>query len=222
MVALIRVTVATVATAQDVSARPSLAIADVLVSPGGWTLPPPQMGATIVDLLVGELVGSQQFHVYDGQWLVPQQEAGGHVNVAHLRAAATDRHVDYVVLGSVTAFSMVQTGNHGGGVLPLPAGGGLGGVSLNRSQVAVAVSFRIIDVRTGEIVTTAWGQGTGSRKSGGAALVGLLRCLPLPFALAASHTVTNARDKMLDEALHQAVHNAASALVTEYQSSSAR
>ena len=91
LVGIVRVVVASAALAQDAAARPNIAIADVLVSPGGWTLPPPQMGATIIDLLVGELVGSQQFHVYDGQWLVPQREAGGHVNVEHLRAAAAER-----------------------------------------------------------------------------------------------------------------------------------
>jgi curli biogenesis system outer membrane secretion channel CsgG len=198
--------------AQDAPARPTLAIADIAVSPGGWTLPPPQMGAAIIDLLVGELVSSQQFHVYDGQWLVPQDEIGGRVNVAHLRGAAAERHVDYLVLGSVTTFSMGQTRNHGGGILPLHAAGGLGGVSINRSQLAVAVNFRIVDVRTGEIVTTAWGEGTGTRKSGGLALLGLLRGLPLPLAAAGAHTVTNARDAMLAEALKRAVHDAALAI----------
>jgi len=74
--------------AEDVTARPSIAIADVAVTPGGWTIPPPQMSGAIVEVIVGEPVGSQQFHVYDGQWLVPQGEAGGHVNIGHLRAAA--------------------------------------------------------------------------------------------------------------------------------------
>jgi curli biogenesis system outer membrane secretion channel CsgG len=197
--------------AQD-APKLTIAIADLAVRPGGWTLPPPEMGAAIIDMLMGELVGSQQFHVYDGQWLVPQDEAGGRVNVARLREAAAVRHVDYLVLGSVTAFSMVQTRNHGGGLLPLRAAGGIGGVSVNRSQLAVAVSFRIVDVRTGEIVTTASGQGTGTRKSGGLALLGLVRALPLPLAAAGAHTVANARDSMLDEALKHAVHDAALAL----------
>ncbi|HTM25127.1 MAG TPA: CsgG/HfaB family protein [Vicinamibacterales bacterium] len=200
------------AIAQDGPARPTLAIADIAVSPGGWTLPPPQMGAAIIDLLLGELVTSQQFHVYDGQWLVPQDEIGGRANIAHLREAAAERHVDYLVLGSVTAFSMVQTGNRGGGILPLHAAGGLGVVSVNRSQLAVAVNFRIVDVRTGEIVTTGSGQGTGTRKSGGLALLGLLRGLPLPLAAAGAHTVANARDAMLAEALKRAVHDAALAI----------
>ena len=75
------------AQAQD-AYKPTIAIADVAVAPGGWTLPPPQMGAAIIDLLLGELVTSQQFHVYDGQWLVPQEEIGGRANIARLREAA--------------------------------------------------------------------------------------------------------------------------------------
>jgi len=121
----------TPAQAQDAN-KPTIAIADIAVAPGGWTLPPPQMGGAIIDLLLGELVTSQQFHVYDGQWLVPQQEAGGHVNLEQLRAAAAERHVDYLVLGSVTAFSMVQTGRKAGGLLPLHTAAGGGGYSTSR------------------------------------------------------------------------------------------
>jgi curli biogenesis system outer membrane secretion channel CsgG len=216
----------TPAWAQD-APKPTIAIADVAVSPGGWTLPPPQMGGTIVELLVGELVGSQQFHVYDGQWLVPQQEAGGHVNLARLREAAAGRHVDYLVLGSVTAFSMVQAKNHGGALVPLRTIAGGGMYTSSRSTVAVDVSFRIVDVRTGEIITTAMAEGTGTRKASGLGLLGLARGIPLPFLMGMAHNVANARDAMLNEALQHAVHNAALALAskqlpTGYQSSSAR
>jgi curli biogenesis system outer membrane secretion channel CsgG len=200
--------------AQDTS-KPTIAIADVVVSPGGWTLPPPQMGGAIVDLLVGELVTSQQFHVYDGQWLVPQREAGGHVNLPHLCAAAAERHVDYLVLGSVTAFSMVQTGRHAGGLLPLHAAAGGGGYSSSRSRLAVDVTFRIVDVRTGEILTTAMGEGIGTRKSTGLGLLGFVRGIPLPLIAGAAQTVANARDAMLDEALKHAVHDAALALASK-------
>jgi curli biogenesis system outer membrane secretion channel CsgG len=211
--------------------KPTIAIADVDVRPGGWTLPPPQMGAAIVDMLLSELVGSQQFHVYDGQWLVPQDETGGRVNIPRLRQAAADRHVDYLVLGTVTEFTMVQTRNRAGGVIPLHTAGGIGGVGINRSQLAVALNFRVVDVRTGEIVTTGGGQGTAARKSGSVALLGLLRALPLPLAAAGAHTVMNARDSMLDEALKRAVHDAAAGIAassqrltisTEHQSSWAR
>src|SRR3982751_7123771 len=95
VVGLLRVTVATGAMAQDAAARPAIAIADVAVSPGGWTLPPPQISSTIVELMMNELVTSQRFRVYDGQWLVPESEMG-HANLERLRAAAGGRDVDYV------------------------------------------------------------------------------------------------------------------------------
>ena len=181
------------------------------------------MGATIVELTVGELVESRQFHVYDGQWLVPQNETGGGVNLTRLRAAAADRHIDYLVLGSVTAFSIVQQRSNGGAFVPLHAIAPGGAYTSARSVVAVDVVFRIVDVRTGEIVTTAIGQGKGTRKSTGVGVLGFLKCVPLPFIGGVAHNVANARDAMLDEALQQAVHNAALSLskrplpVTEHQ-----
>jgi curli biogenesis system outer membrane secretion channel CsgG len=212
-----------IASAQDAGVKPNIAIADVMVAPGGWTVPPPQMGSTIVELVVGELVESRQFHVYDGQWLVPQDEAGGGVNLAHLRAAAADRHMDYLVLGSVTAFSMVQQRSNGGAFVPLHTLAPGGAYTSARSVVAVDVVFRVVDVKTGEIVTTALGQGKGTRKSSGIGVLGFVKAIPLPFIGGFSRNVANARDAMLDEALRQAVHNAALALskrplpVTEHQ-----
>ena len=211
------------ATAQDAVARPNIAIADVQVTPGGWTIPPPQMGGAIVELVVGELVESRQFHVYDGQWLVPQREVGGGVDLGHLRAVAAERHMDYVVLGSVTAFSIVQQRSNGGAFVPLHTIAPGGAYTSARSVVAVDVVFRVVDVRTGEIVSTALGQGKGSRKSTGVGVIGFLKCLPLPFIGGVSNNVANARDAMLDDALRQAVHNAAQSLaskqlpVTSYQ-----
>src|SRR3954471_2927720 len=105
LVGMIRVTIATGALAQDAAARPTMAIADIAVTPGGWTLPPPQLSGTIVELMMNELVASQRFVLYDGQWLVPESEAGGSVNLERLRAAAEERHLDYLVLGRLTAFT---------------------------------------------------------------------------------------------------------------------
>jgi curli biogenesis system outer membrane secretion channel CsgG len=209
VVGMVRVTVATGAMAQEASARPAIAIADVAVSPGGWTLPPPQLSSAIVDLMTGELVSSQRFHVYDGQWLVPESEVG-RANVERLRAVAAERHVDYVVLGNVTAFSTERSQRRGGGILPKPMG--LGGFSRDRTQTAVAITFRVVDVHTGEVVSTATGQGMGRRHSTGLGLLGIVRGLPLPLAAAAASRNLGARDAMLDEAVRQAVHTAAIAL----------
>jgi curli biogenesis system outer membrane secretion channel CsgG len=207
LVGVIRVTVATGAMAQDAAARPTVAIADVSVSPGGWTLPPPQLSATIIEMMMGELVASQRFHVYDGQWLVPEAEAG-RVNLERLRAAATERRVDYVVLGSVTAFSTENKKKRFGGLVPTPFL--LGGVSKQQAQLRVELTFRIVDVQTGEIVATANGEGMGIRRAVGVAAGGIVgRTVPLPVGAFAAAKLPSARDAMLDEAVRMAVHNVA-------------
>jgi curli biogenesis system outer membrane secretion channel CsgG len=207
IVGLVRVTIATGAMAQEAAARPAVAIADVAVTPGGWTLPPPQLSAAIVELMMGELVGSQRFRVYDGQWLVPEAEIG-HANLERLRMAAAERHVDYVVLGSLTAFSNEHKRKRIGGLLPKPIL--LGGFSREQTQLRVAMSFRIVDVRSGEIVATASGDGVGVRRATALGAAGLIHGLPL--LAGAANRLPAARDAMLDEAVHQAVHTAAIAL----------
>jgi curli biogenesis system outer membrane secretion channel CsgG len=209
LVGLIRVTVATGAMAQDAQARPAIAIVDVDVTPGGWTLPPPQLSGAIVDMMMSELVASQRFHVYDGQWLVPESQAGGKVDLGRLRAAAADRHVDYVVLGSLTAFSTEHGKKRVGGLLPKPFL--LGGFSREQAQLRVAMTFRIVDVRTGEIVATATGEGLGRRRATSVAGLGVVSGFPVG-ALGGAARMPAARDAMLDEAVRQAVHAAALAL----------
>jgi len=205
-VGLIRVTIATGAVAQPADARPSVAIADVAITPGGWTLPPPQLSATIVELMMNELVSSQRFHLYDGQWLVPETEAGGHADLTQLRAAAAERRVDYIVLGRLTGFSSEQHKKGFGGVLPLPFLAG--GFSRQQSMLHLSLAFRVVDVRTGEIVASAEGDGLGRRRSAGAGGFAVIHGVPVG-ALVGAARAHAARDAMLDEAVKMAVHNAA-------------
>jgi curli biogenesis system outer membrane secretion channel CsgG len=206
LVGIIRVTVATGAMAQDAAARPSVAIADVAVTPGGWTLPPPQLSATIIEMMMGELVSSQRFHLYDGQWLVPEDEAGGHADLQRLRAAAAERRVDYLVLGRLTAFSNEQKKKGFGGAIPVPFI--LGGFSRQQAQLHVALSFRIVDVRSGEVVASASADGFGLRRSTAGGAFGVVHGLPIG-AIAGTVRAHSARDAMLDEAVRMAVHGAA-------------
>lgn len=208
LVGLIRVTVATGAMAQPADARPAVAIADVAITPGGWTLPPPQLGPAIIELMMGELVSSEKFHVYDGHWLVPEQEAG-RANLERLRAAAADRNVDYVVLGSLNGFSTEQKKKRFGGLLPKPIL--LGGFSRQQEHLRVSMTFRIVDVRSGEVVATASGDGLGRRRGTSVGGGGIVHGLPLGL-IAGAARAASARDAMLDEAVKQAVHNAALAL----------
>jgi curli biogenesis system outer membrane secretion channel CsgG len=193
--------------AQEAMARPAIAIADVAVTPGGWTLPPPQLSGAIVEMMVNELVASQKFHVYDGQWLVPEREIG-RASLDRLRGAAAERHVDYVVVGSLTAFSTEQKGRRGGGVLPKPII--LGGFARNQTVLKVSMTFRIVDVRTGEIVSSVFGEGIGTRKT--TSLGGLGAVHGIPLGLLSAARAPSARDAMLNEAIKQAVHSAALAL----------
>jgi curli biogenesis system outer membrane secretion channel CsgG len=212
VVGLIRVTLATAALAQEAQARPSVAIADVAITPGGWTLPPPQLSAAIIEMMMGELVASERFHVYDGQWLVPESEAGGPLSLERVRAAAMERRMDFVVVGSLTAFSTENKKKKFGGLVPTPFL--LGGVTRQQAQLRVELAFRMVDVRTGEVIASVFGQGMGIRRATGVAAGGIVgRGLPLPVGAFAVAALPAARDAMLDEAVKQAVHNAALELV---------
>ncbi len=209
VVGLCRVTVATGAMAQDAQARPSVAIADVAITPGGWTLPPPQLSATIVELMMNELVASERFHLYDGQWLVPESDAGGHADLERLRAAAAGRHMDYLVLGRLTAFTSGHKKKGFGGAIPVPFL--IGGFSRDQAQLKVTIAFRIVEVRTGEIVASASGDGVGVRRSTAIGGFGVVHGLPLG-AIAGAVRAHSERDAMLDEAVRMAVHAAAADL----------
>ena len=196
--------------AQEVAIRPSIAIADVAITPGSSTLPPPHIAGTIVELMMAQLVASQRFQVYDGQWLVPTDDAG-QPNLAQLRAAAAEHNVDYLLLGRVTAFDTDHKKRRFGGLLPKPRL--LGALTRDYSHVRLGLSFRLVDVRTGEIVSTASGDGVSTRrglKIGGG---GLVKGLPIGVLSSTTRAVLP-RDAMLSEALIRAVQWAAKGLVT--------
>jgi curli biogenesis system outer membrane secretion channel CsgG len=164
------------------------------------------LSATIVELMMGELETSQRFHLFDGQWLVPESEAGGHVDFDRLRAAADARDVSYLVLGRLTGFSSEQKKKGLGGAIPLPFF--LGGFSRNQSQVRVSLAFRIVDVRTGEIVASASGEGIGKRRATRGGGFGLVHGIPVGAIVGAAQA-RSARDAMLEDAVKMAVHAAA-------------
>ena len=189
--------------------RPTVAIARLDVAQAGWTLPPPELGAAVVDMLMNDLVGSERFHVYDGQWLVPAMSGRGAPSLSELRAAAAERHVDYLVVGTLTQFSTEQKKRRFGGVLPRPIF--LGGIARQQTVLHVSLAFRVVDVGTGEVVASVMGDGIGQRHSTGLAGLGVVHGLPIG-ALASAATASIARDAMLNEALRQAVRTAAISL----------
>lgn len=190
--------------AQERAGKPAIAIADIDVRPGGWTLPPPEIGAAIAELLLAEFVPSGQFRVYDGQWLVPEGEGGARLSVERLRASALASRVDYVLLGTVTQFATERSSRRGGGILParLFIAGAL---TRRRVTTSIGVTIKLVDVKTGEITATAVANGRGRRTT---RRFGVLGALGLPFG-AGGGSSSSARDAMLGEAIGEAVHHAA-------------
>jgi curli biogenesis system outer membrane secretion channel CsgG len=202
------VAAATAAPARAQDNKPTLAIVDFDQTPGGWTLPPPQLGSTVAQLMLDQLVSAEKFRVLDGQWLQYGSKEAGNRRFEVLRENADRAGVDYLVLGSITKFS---NENHqrtvGGGGLRIPF---IGGVRRQKAELAISILVRVVDVRSGEVIATTSGQGNGSRKNVG---VGALGLIGGPVGAIVSTAVSQARDAQLDEAVQQAVVAASAALV---------
>jgi curli biogenesis system outer membrane secretion channel CsgG len=198
----------TPAVAQESAPKPAVAFGGVEVRPGGWTLPPPELSASIGGLLMDDLVSSGVFHIVDAQWLVPESEIGHEPNLDRLRAGAASSGVDYLVIGAVTAFSAESRTRRGFGVAPFPL---IGGGMRRHTQLAVALMFKVVGVRTGEIVTTATAEGTASRRATALGGLGVFHGLPIG-GIWSSGNGQLPRDAMLAEAVRSAVHTVAAAL----------
>jgi curli biogenesis system outer membrane secretion channel CsgG len=165
---------------------------------------------TLAQLMLHRLVDATQFHVYDPQFLRTAASASRSRQAeAALRADAREAGVDYLVLGSVTQFSMEQRqrGFGGGGLIHGLPIGGLGG--RQTSSLCVSIMVRVVDVRTGEVVTTATGIGDGKRSRVAAGAL----AAALPIVGGFSRGSSNARDAQLAEAARQAVDTASAGLV---------
>ena len=188
---------------------PRIAVVGFEARPGGWTLPPPRVGEIVSQLMMDKLVEASQLHVFDGQWLRGAPIDDPRRAQDALLEGARQAGVDYVVVGSITQFSMEQrqrTIGGGGFLRGLPAGAGS---RRQTSELSVSILARIVNVHSGEVMATATGTGVGKRS--GVSAAGLLGLLPVVGGF--SRSATNSRDAQLDEATRQAVAAAAAALV---------
>ena len=194
--------------AQSNESRPTLAIVDFEAAPGGWTLPPPRLGNTAAQLMLDRLVASAQFHVLDGQWL---QRGNGFprngATLERLRADAGAAGVDYLVFGSITRFSTENKQRTLGGagvILPV-----LGGLRRQKNEMVIALTVRVVDVRSGEVVATATGEGKATRSKFALGGLGLVRA---GGAGGLSSGASDSRDAQLDEAIQRSVAAASEGL----------
>jgi len=193
-----------------VPARPTMTIADFETDRTGW-MPPPRLGVTLAELLTDRLVASGQYRMMDRRWIVSAPDDRGQVPFAALIERAASAGVDYLIAGSVTRLSIEEHSSTGGGVLPVPIIGGL--FHKHKTESVIGLAIRVIDVRTGEIVATSTAEKGASQQDssgGGFAVVGHV---PLPVGGGAGSSTTGFHDRLLDEAMQEAVTAAAERIV---------
>ena len=86
----------------------------------------------------------------------------------------------------------------------------LAGVRRNRIELVIGITVRVVDVRSGEVATTATSQGMSDRK---ALRVGALGFFPRGGGGGFSNESTESKDAQLGEAVQRAVATAAQGII---------
>jgi curli biogenesis system outer membrane secretion channel CsgG len=159
------------AAAQGASSRPTVAILDFDFGTvqhwwsGNWDI-----GKGIADLIVDELVNDGTYRVIERKRLdaLLNEQNFSNSDRADPSASTVAKlgkvlGVKYVIVGSITKFGLenknvgIGGGGWGGGKF------GIGKVGTTKGKANVAITARIIDVSTAEIMASAKGDGTSSR-----------------------------------------------------------
>jgi curli biogenesis system outer membrane secretion channel CsgG len=180
--------------------RPTIAVVAFDTTRTGW-MPPPGFGETVADLLTDRLVAGGAFRIIDTSLVVSPGDDVGRMPAAMLMERATTAGVRYLVLGAVTRLSMEHRSSTGGGVVPIPIVGGL--IKKKKTESILGLTIRMVDVRTGEIISTATveGSSSGNTSSGG----GVAALVHLPFIAGKHSSATGIQDGLLANAVGQAV-----------------
>ena len=135
------------------------------------------VGKGISDLLVTKLVNDGNYSVIERAMLdkiLAEQNFSNSDRADSNSAAKIGRilGVDAIITGSITQFGRddKNTTVGGGGFGGITGRYGIGGVSKKESKAVVAVTARLIDVNTAEILASC--EGYGESKRGGTSLVG--------------------------------------------------
>jgi curli biogenesis system outer membrane secretion channel CsgG len=126
------------------------------------------IGKGITDLLIDKLVNDGTYRVIDRQAMakILAEQNFSNSNRADPNSAAQIGKllgVQIIIIGDITQFGSddrkIGAGGGGGGI----GGFGLGGIGLKKSKATVAITARMIDVNTGEILASSTGTGTSER-----------------------------------------------------------
>jgi curli biogenesis system outer membrane secretion channel CsgG len=153
------------------SSRPTVAVLDLEFGSvqqwwsGNWDI-----GKGVADLIVDELVNDGSYRVIERKRLdaiLAEQNFSNSdradPNAATVAKVGKALGVRYLIVGSITKFGTeskdfkVGGGGWGGGKL------GVGKVGTSKGKATVALTMRMIDTSTGEIMASAKGEGTSDR-----------------------------------------------------------
>jgi len=126
------------------------------------------VGKGIVDLLIDRLVNDGTYRVIERQALdkIMAEQNFSNSNRADPNSAAKIGKllgVDTIIVGDITQFGRDDHNTNVGGMGSTLGKYGLGGVGLRKSKAVVAVTARMVDVNTGEILASVSGTGESAR-----------------------------------------------------------
>ncbi len=172
------------------------------------------IGKGIADLVVDGLVEDGSYRVIERKRLdaILAEQNFSNSDRADPSAAKTAQigkalGVKYLIVGSITKFGMEQKGTSISGGGWGYGGFGVGDVGTKKGKATVAVTARMIDTTTGEIMASAKGEGTSSRS-------GLLLGGAVPHAGGSiAFGSSEYRDTVLGEATEAAVKQVITKLI---------
>lgn len=175
------------------------------------------VGKGISDLLTQKLVQDAKYSVIERNALekvLSEQNLGNSDRADNATAAKIGRilGVDAIILGSITQFGRDDKSSTvgGAGLGNFGSKFGLGGLKKSNSKAVVAVTARLVDTNTGEILAAVTGNGESTRS--GASLLSAGGGGGTAIAGATDMTASNFGDTILGEAVHQAVNSLAEQL----------
>jgi len=127
------------------------------------------VGKSITDLLVEKLTQDSNYSVIERKSLdkiLAEQNFSN--NNERLDPATAQKigqilGVDAIIIGSVTEFGRDDRGKRIGGIRPGFGGFDIGGVKKKEARAICAISVRLIDTKSGEILAAAMGEGKSKR-----------------------------------------------------------
>jgi curli biogenesis system outer membrane secretion channel CsgG len=130
------------------------------------------IGKGIADLLVDKLVGDGTFSVIERKELdriIGEQNFSNSNRADATSAAKIGRvlGVDSIIIGSITQFGRDDKKSDIGGLASHTGRFGIGGISRSKSTAVVAITARMIDTNTAEILASSTGKGESTRSGTG-------------------------------------------------------